>query len=209
MVRVPVRMTWIATGNNPALSNEMVRRTIRIRLDSKIDRPWLRDGFRHPNLREYVAKEREKLVFAALVLIQDWIAKGKPEGAKRLGSFENWAKVMGGILGNAGFQGFLGNLDELYEASDAEGEAWRTLVARWWEAHGEDEVGVADIFSLVVSVDGDPIDLDLGKDSERSQKTKLGQRLKHARDRQFDGKRIIKGGTKQGAQQWRLQNTEK
>src|SRR5262249_41037636 len=39
MVRSMVRMTWIATGNNPALSHEIARRTVRIRLDSKVDRP--------------------------------------------------------------------------------------------------------------------------------------------------------------------------
>ncbi len=208
MVRVPVKMTWIATGNNPALSNEMTRRTVRIRLDSKIDRPWLREGFQHPNLRGYVAKEREKLVFAALVLIQDWIIKGKPEGNTLLGSFESWAKVIGGILGNAGFDGFLDNLDELYEASDAEGEAWRTLIARWFEAHGEDEVGVNNIYTLVAPADGDPIDLDLGKENERSQKIRFGKMLQQMRDRQFAGKRIVKGGTKQRAQQWRLRSVK-
>lgn len=147
MVRALVRMTWIATGNNPALSNEIARRTVLIRLDSKIDRPWLRDGFRHGNLREYVANEREKLAWSALVLIQNWIASSKPHGSKSLGSFENWAKVIGGIVENAGFEGFLGNLDDLYEASDAEGEAWRTLVDRWWEAHGDNEVGVASLYA--------------------------------------------------------------
>jgi hypothetical protein len=209
MVRVPVKMTWIATGNNPALSNEMVRRAVRIRLDSKIDRPWLREGFRHPNLREYVAKEREKLVFATLVLIQQWIAKGKPEGTNLLGSFESWSKVIGGILSSAGFEGFLGNLDELYEQSDSEGEAWRILIARWWDARGDGEVGVSDIYTLVAPTDGDPIDLDLGKENERSQKIRLGKMLQQMRDRQFDGKRITRGGTRQRAQQWRLRSIEK
>ena len=52
-VRLPVRNTWVATGNNPALSDEIARRTVRIRLDAKIDKPWLREptAFRHPNLR--------------------------------------------------------------------------------------------------------------------------------------------------------------
>jgi hypothetical protein len=187
----------------------MVRRAVRIRLDSKIDRPWLREGFRHPNLREYVAKEREKLVFATLVLIQQWIAKGKPEGTNLLGSFESWSKVIGGILSSAGFEGFLGNLDELYEQSDSEGEAWRILIARWWDARGDGEVGVSDIYTLVAPTDGDPIDLDLGKENERSQKIRLGKMLQQMRDRQFDGKRITRGGTRQRAQQWRLRSIEK
>src|SRR5437879_8990604 len=54
--RVPIQCTWIATGNNPTFSSEMTRRTIRIRLDAKIDRPWLREGprpgqrFRHADI---------------------------------------------------------------------------------------------------------------------------------------------------------------
>ena len=40
-IQVPVRCLWVATGNNPILSEEMVRRTVRIRLDAKTDRPWM------------------------------------------------------------------------------------------------------------------------------------------------------------------------
>ena len=106
MVRAIVRMTWIATGNNPALSNEIARRTVRIRLDGKVDRPWLREGFKHANLREYATKQRARLVRSALVLIQNWLTNGKPQGSKLLGTFENWARVIGGIVETAGFSAF-------------------------------------------------------------------------------------------------------
>jgi hypothetical protein len=33
--------------------------------------------------------------------------------------------------------------------------------------------------------------------------------LQQMRDRQFDGKRITRGGTRQRAQQWRLRSIEK
>ena len=207
IVRVPVRATWIGTGNNPSLSNEMARRTIRIRMDPKVDRPWQRDGFKHSNLREYVANERGKLVWSALVLIQDWIVNGKPAYSKKpLGTFEAWSKVMGGIVETAGFQGFLGNLEELYEESDAEGKTWRSFVNAWWDEYGETEVGVADLFSIVAPAKGDPVELDLGDKGERSQKIRLGILLVNNRDRQFDGKRIVRGGTKDRAQLWCLQD---
>ena len=207
MVCVPVRATWIATGNNPSLSNEIARRTVRIRLDSKVDRPWLRERFRHPNLREYVARERGKLVWCTLVLIQDWIAKGRPAfTGKPLGSFESWSNVIGGIVETAGFPGFLTNLEELYEESDADGAALRAFVAAWWEKHGSEAVGVSELYSIIK--DGDPIDVDLGNGkAERSQKTRLGLLLKQNRDRQFDGKRIFRVGTQQRATLWRLVDT--
>jgi len=208
MVRSPVRMTWIATGNNPALSNELTRRTVRIRLDSKVDRPWLRDGFRHDNLRAYVAKERKKLAWSVLVLIQSWINNGKQNGTKSLGSFENWAKVIGGIVDNAGFQGFLDNLEELYDASDAEGDAWRALVGRWWEEHGDNEIGVAELYSIVAPTGGEQIDLELGKGTDRSQKIRLGKLLQQMRDRQFSGRQIVKAKKLHGAQLWKLRTVQ-
>ena len=129
MTRFPIRCVWIATGNNPQFSNEMARRMVRIRLDPHEDQPWLREGFRHPNLLAWVWQNRARLVAACLTLGRAWIAAGMPRHQKTIGSFEGWAEVMGGILEVAGVPGFLGNLKEMYEAADAEGSIWRGFVA--------------------------------------------------------------------------------
>ncbi len=50
VLRLRNRTLWMATGNNVKLSNEMARRSLAIRLDSRVDRPWEREGFRHPQL---------------------------------------------------------------------------------------------------------------------------------------------------------------
>jgi len=211
MVRIPVRCVWVATGNNPALSSEIARRTVRIRLDAQMDRPWLRKKtkFRHPDLREWVANHRADLVWAALTLGRAWLVAGrrKPQDTPTLGMFESWAEVMGGILEVAGIGGFLGNLDELYEESDTEGAEWRTFVAAWWERHRDQELGVSDLWPLVAPDDGDPLDLGLGDGTERSQKTRLGKLLVKMRDRQFDNMRIVQAGERQRAKLWRLLNT--
>jgi len=47
---VPVKCTWVATANNPSLSLEVARRTVSIRLDSEVERPWERTNFKHPHL---------------------------------------------------------------------------------------------------------------------------------------------------------------
>ena len=49
-VSVPNSCLWIATGNNLQLGSEIARRTVWIRLDPKVDRPWERTGFRHDPL---------------------------------------------------------------------------------------------------------------------------------------------------------------
>jgi putative DNA primase/helicase len=132
ILRLTVRCAWVATGNNPQLSNEMTRRAVRIRLDAKVDRPWLRTGWRHPDLRRWAAEHRADLVWAALVLIRAWAAAGRPRGPKALGMFDAWSAVLGGILTVAEIPGFLGNLAEFYGASDLEGATW----GRWWPAGG-------------------------------------------------------------------------
>jgi putative DNA primase/helicase len=149
IIRIPVRCAWVATGNNPQLSNEIARRAVRIRLDAHMDRPWQRDGFRHPNLLAWVHAHRGSLVSACLTLGRAWVEAGRPRDRRAtLGSFESWSETMGGILDVAGVPGFLANAEELYELSDAEGTLWRSFVAAWWDRFGTAEVGTADLFPI-------------------------------------------------------------
>ena len=206
-IHVPVRCVWIATGNNPPLSPEIARRTVRIRLDAKTDRPWMRGQFKYPNLREFVAMHRAEVVKTCLVLIQAWIAAGKPvhtvSGGNIIGSFESWAKTMGGILEVAGINGFLSNLDDFYEESDAEGRDWRSFVALWFAKFNCSSVGVSSLYRLIAESD-ELIDLGLGDGSEQSRKSRLGKRLHQKRDVVFDGFRICAEGKVNRATQWKL-----
>jgi hypothetical protein len=206
ITRLSVRCVWLATGNNPSLSNEIARRSIRIRLDAKVDRPWQRAGFTHPDLRGWVRENRERLVWAALTLGRAWIATGKPRGkAKPLGMFESWTETVGGILEVAGIPGFLENAEEFYETSDVEAAAWRDLINEWWRRFESEDVGVAELWDIVAPENGEGIgDFNLGRGSEKSQRTRFGVLLRQQRDRRYEGLRITAGGTRKGSQQWRL-----
>jgi hypothetical protein len=210
IIRLPARCAWVATGNNPTLSNEVARRTVPIRLDAQHDQPWLRDDFRHPNLRGWAEEHRAELVWAALTLGRAWIDAGRPTGQQRLGMFEAWAAVMGGMLDVAGIPGFLGNLRQFYAASDFERSAWQAFLGRWWARFGSDSVGVADLFEIALSTE--PA-LNLGDKGERSQRTRLGRLIGSIRDRRFritltDGAalqiRVVPDAESPNAQQWRL-----
>jgi len=121
--------------------------------------------------------------------------------------------VMGGILDVAGIHGFLTNLDEFYDESDAEGAQWRSFVAAWWNEHQTRPARVADLFGLI----GDDVTLPLGEGSDQSRKVRLGQMLTQARDRMFDlevaegeSLRTIcvclrRGDMKKRAYEWRLE----
>lgn len=188
MIILPNWALWMLTGNNPRLSTELSRRCIRIRIDPKQDQAWRRTGFKHDPVTYWARDHRGALVHAALVLIQAWIAAGKPRGAERLGSFEHWSAVMGGILEVAGVPGFLGNLDEMYADADAEGEMWRELIAAWWDAFQEDEKRVSELneFCEERSLMGSL----RGSGNTRAQETRLGRALQTARDRMFGDLRL-------------------
>jgi putative DNA primase/helicase len=132
-VSIPVRCVWLATGNNVRMSDELSRRTIRIRLDARVDRPWLRQGFAIGNLRQYVREHRGELIWACLTMIRNWIAQGQPApSCQPLGSYERWSSVIGGILASAGVQGFLEDMEEFYANADADSTPARDLVNQWF-----------------------------------------------------------------------------
>jgi len=205
MARLPIRCLWIATGNNPEFSNEMARRLVRIRLDPHEERPWQRTGFRRPDLMTWVRANRPRLVAACLTLCQAWIAVGKPRGSRSIGSFENWAHVIGGVLDVAGIPGFLGNLDEMMEASDGEGAGWSAFIAAWWDRFGTADVGAADLFDVAAFCDPAP---PISGNNDRAQKTSFGIAIKKMRDRVFSigGRkvRVVKAGIEHKATRWKL-----
>jgi hypothetical protein len=188
MLSLPNRALWLATGNNPTLSDELARRSIRIRLDTREEMPWKRTGFRHPNIRRSAQDLRGKLVQAALVLVQAWIAADRPLSRRQLGSFEEWVGVIGGVLDVAGVPGFLDNLDDLYSRSNAERSAWTQLVVAWAAAFGAEPKRVSELnefcerHEIMTSLRGDG--------NERSQQSRLGRALATARDRVYAGWRV-------------------
>jgi hypothetical protein len=212
IICVPVRCTWVATANNPECSAELARRTIRVHLDSKTDQPWLRTGFKHADVRAWAAASRGWLIWAALILVRNWIAVGRPEGKKVLGMFESWAKVIGGILDAANVGGFLGNIDEFYLEADREGGHWRAFLAAWWAAHSTRPVTVADLVALAVGAD-----VELG-DKEHGRSCRLGRLIAKHKDRVFNvelseelGKKLLRvthGGATHRATVWRLREVQ-
>ena len=207
IANLPVRCAWIATGNNPAVSSEIARRVVRCRLDAKQDRPWLREQFKHRDLRTWAHSNRGRLIWSALTIIKAWIIAGRPLSDERLGMFESWSSIMGGILANAGIGGFLDNLTEFYDASDSEGEQWRALLTAWWQQHGSKPVLSGDLFTIA-----DQCDMQISGNTERAQKTRFGKMLGQQRDRTYnvvteDGEislTVTDAGKYRRTQQWRL-----
>ena len=193
MVEVPNATTWIATGNNVAFSDEMVRRTVHTRLDAGVERPEERTGFRHLDLMAWVRSNRTSLVSACLSIAQAWIDAGMPSGTGTLGRFERWVEVMGGILRVAGVEGFMSNREALYSGADAETHGWTLLCQAWWEQYRERPITAKDV--LEIAKDNNVVmDIWAGRNALGAQQ-RFGHALAARRDRVFGDYRIRKAGS--------------
>ena len=138
-VIMPVDVTWAVTGNNVRLIGDLVRRSYPVRLDARTSEPWRRSGFRHPDLLNHVGQSRPQLVAAALTLVRAWVQAGRPKPAiPALGSFQAWCDAVGGVLFAAGVEGFLANLETMYEEADPDAAAWMAFLETWYECFGEE-----------------------------------------------------------------------
>jgi hypothetical protein len=225
-VFLPNRATWAVTANNVRLAGDLPRRCYRVRMDAETERPWQRDKttFKHPDLADWVATTRGRLIAALLTLARAWFVAGKPRpaGLIELGSFEAWCSMLGGILAHAQVTGFLTNLEELYTEADEEGPVWEAFLTAWRAALGEKAVTVAELTEHIRSngdlraavpsylaeylpreendTEGKPKPADAGKFKHR-----LGNALKKRRDR-YHGPYCLKTGeeTRTKVQSWKV-----
>jgi len=191
-VTVPARCLWVVTVNNPRLAQEIARRGVQIRLDAKMARPQSRTNFRHPELVEWIREHRGYLVWAALTIVQAWIARGRPgpqSNVPSFGGFESWRTTMGGILGVIGYgTDCLGNAATFWsEHTDNETDETCIALDHWWARHGDRPVTAHDLMqTTIVDVSGTSVvtigDLLLDDDSThltpRGRTRNLGVQLK-------------------------------
>lgn len=204
MVSVPNLAMWMLTGTNLEMTKELTRRSVRIRIDPKVERAWQRKGFKHDPVTEWATEHRSELVHAALVLVQAWIAAGMPRSDKRLGSFESWAAIIGGILQVIEVPDFLENLNDMYDNNDSESDSWQEFVQTWWAELGAEYKRVNELNELCE--DKGLMLKTRGDGKERSQQVRLGKALLGARDRIFDGLKLVAERTRHKSRQYALQN---
>jgi hypothetical protein len=191
LAKAGMRCLWLATGNNVAMTTELARRVVRCRIDAGVPRPHLRAGFRHRDLRGWARDNRPRLIWAALTMVQNWLAQGRPDGAVTLGSYEGYARVVGGILLAAGIEGFLANIGDDQRHADDETAEWEAFVGAWRESRGETVVRATDLDELILAPNPEMLSLALSStNSERGRRVKLGQELRKRRDAVIAGCRV-------------------
>lgn len=91
-VTIENRTTIFATGNNPTVHGDMVRRTLVCSLDPKVERPELREFHRNPLHR--ITRNRGEYVAAILTIVRAYLAAGEPCKTQPLNSFEQWSRLI-------------------------------------------------------------------------------------------------------------------
>ena len=217
MVTLKHRMVWIGNGNNIQLGGDLPRRCYWVRLDAQMARPQERDGFRHSDIKEYVMLNRASILSAILTLARAWVVAGKPEpkDVPKLGGFEAWVSVMGGILSYAGYTGFLGNQREMYDANDVDTPQWEGFLDAWHNIWGERPVAVATV-SARLEQDSDFVDAlpdylaEAYLDRQKSFVRVLGRALSSKKDTRYpSGLSVVMGNIERRAVQWKVVDVSK
>jgi hypothetical protein len=211
MMEAPLYMTWYATGNNVTIAADTARRVCHIRLESPVERPEERQGFRHPDLLAWVGLNRGPLLTAALVILRGYCAAGRPD--PRLpawGSFQGWSGLVRSAVVWVGLPDPAETRLQLQAQADVAAESMATILECWERLDplrrgltaaeiiqklGKD---LPENLPALYADLRDAVEELIGKLDARA----LGNRLRTYRRRIFKGRFIDQAGTQQRAVRW-------
>jgi len=192
-ISVPQNSVFVATGNNFRLKGDLAYRAVRIRLDARMPRPWQRVTFKHGDILQWTKNHRGELLWAACVAVRSWIAAGSPDvPVPMFGGFAAWARTLGGILHHCGFEGFLGNADEIHIGTNNEANEWEEFIEGWYQRIGTTRMTAGELVDMMDQgrspfaelLPGTMAD-DLAGSTKGSSARRMGWALKRQRDRHF------------------------
>lgn len=215
IITAPLRAIWYATGNNTVLGADTARRTLHIRFNSRLENPEQRQGFRHPQLLDWVRMNRPRLVSAALTILRAYIVAGRPnQGLQSWGSFESWSDLIRGALVWLGLPDPGATRAKLAQSSDSEAN-FLSLLLTGLEEIDEDGGGMlvsgvlAKLSSDTSATKWKPLREALGmlpgvKSGTLPTPRSLGMKLHHLRGRVANGCCLHRHDSKDGAI-WQVQ----
>lgn len=148
--RGELRSVWIATGNNIGFKAELARRVIAVDMESDLENPEDRTGFKYSHVRDHVTAIWPSLAVAALTILRGYHLAGRPHhGGQRLGSFETWDELVRGALVWAGVGDPDGARGRLREEADQDRDELRGALVAWATAFGQMRVTCAEVMEKV------------------------------------------------------------
>ncbi|MBR1151556.1 bifunctional DNA primase/polymerase [Bradyrhizobium sp. JYMT SZCCT0428] len=89
-------VTIFASGNNISIVGDLCRRTIKSRLNAKMENPQLRQYEGDPISK--ILEDRGRYIAACLTICRAYIVAGRPSLAPRLASFQGWSDTVRSAL---------------------------------------------------------------------------------------------------------------
>lgn len=202
IIDLPQTAAWFVTGNNIQLAGDIARRSYWIRLNAGIAQPWLREGFRHPDIKAWVRENRADLLTCLMVMVRAWIVAGSEKWTgTKIGSFEEWSATIGGILHFASIDGFLDNATDLYDSADQDVSQWDIFLGIWQSLERNDAITAAQLKRRLTDSRNPDINDNLGLQAEmppeiiaaveKKGAVALGLALKKRIDQMFPSGRML------------------
>lgn len=187
VLNAPTRMMVMLSGNNLMLGGDMARRVLNVRLDPKVETPWLREFAFDPF--ERVSGDLDGMRLAALTVLRWWTQGEGWAGAKgRLGSFTLWDRMVGqcvaSLVGRGLITGYADPLDAslAVAAVDPVAEERGALLGALWAAFGASRFKAGDVVvKMLASTRNDLREL-LGDGHDVPSIRAVGKRLAARRD---------------------------
>ena len=196
---VSTRILMIATGNNLKLDSDSTRRTLKINLDAKQERPELRSFDK--TFVQICIDDREVILSAVLTILSAYHEAGSPkDGNVRLGSFERWSDQVCAPLV------WLGVIDPVKGLALAESDAGVSslgeLLLIWRDNLGNCPVTTSEAMANPAVAAFFKAEFD---DRNGATTRKVGNHITKYAGRIIDGCRLIKWGTRQRAVVWQFE----
>lgn len=217
MVTAPLLATWFATGNNPQILGDTVRRVLPIRIESAEEKPEERTGFKHSPLDTYILEQHPHLVVAALTVLRAHACAGSPvPEMKSWGSFDSWSdRIRGAIVWAGQVDPAIGR-EALAAGSDDEGTALGLMYQHWRHLDGTGTgVSSQHILRAITDAEGeltqvlrDAIITLSGKNDTLPTAGRLGKKLGHFIGRVVDGKRLSSEDSRNGVKLWHVRESK-
>jgi putative DNA primase/helicase len=151
MPEAPTSAFLTATGNNIVVKGDLVRRTVRCRIDPNLERPEER-VFDFDPVKEAKAR-RGELVAAALTILRAHYVAGQPGKPAQLGSFEEWSDRVRGALLWVGVADPVDSMVGLRKADPARQDL-HAVISQWREVIGDERVTTSDIIGKATEMRG-------------------------------------------------------
>ncbi|MBL8695714.1 MAG: hypothetical protein JNJ88_16600, partial [Planctomycetes bacterium] len=144
------RLVLVASGNNIQAHSELSKRIVPITLQPLDATPELREDFVHPDLEEYVGRVRAQYLAILVGMVRSWKDSGSKPGSRRLGGFERWARVVGGILEEHGFREWMANYQDWVDNADPFSAELKAFVGIWHERFETSTVSTTALLEEIV-----------------------------------------------------------